>query len=70
MIQWKQHGVTDPVFASVCGLFVIYTTARREIVVKRYDAPEDVKPSEVSGPLPTIAAAKRWCEDRVPVFTL
>lgn len=70
MIQWKQFGSTGPVFSSACGLFVIYRTARSEIAVKRYDEPEDVKPSEVSGPLPSIEAAKQWCEDRVPVFTL
>lgn len=70
MIQWKQHGCTEPVFSSECGLFVIYRTPRREIVVKRYDTADAVKPFEVSGPLPTIEAAKQWAEDRVPVFTL
>lgn len=70
MIRWKTHGSTEPVYSSECGLFVIYRTTRSEIVVKRFDAPEDVKPSEVSDPLPSIEAAKQWCEDRVPVFTL
>lgn len=70
MIKWKTHGATDPVYSSECGLFVIYRTTRGEIVVKRFDGPEDVKPSEVSGPQRSIETAKQWCEDRVPVFTL
>lgn len=70
MIRWIQHGCTTPVFTSECGLFVIYHNPRGQLVVKRFDSREDDKPSETSGPLPTLAAARQWCEDRVPVFTL
>lgn len=70
MIQWKQHGCTNPVYSSECGLFVIYRNPRGAVVVKRFDSPDDSKPSETSGPLASIGAAKQWCEERVPVFTL
>lgn len=70
MIRWMTYGCTDPVHASECGLFVIYRNQRGEVVVKRFDAPDETKPAETSGPLPSVEAAKQWCEDRVPVFTL
>ncbi len=70
MICWKQHGCTEPVFTSECGLFVIYRNPHGAVVVKRFETPNDSKPCETSGPLRSIEDAKQWCEDRVPVFTL
>lgn len=69
MIRWKQHGCTDPVYASECGLFVIYRNPRGDVVVKRFDSPDETKPAETSGPLPSVEAAKQWCEARSEIIT-